>query len=444
MATISQQPNLYNGAYLPNVWVLDGLTTEDRYVLNVLVDGATVATIKQPANPEGVGIFDVQKIVQSYLEPGFVEDTTFASDTPGAVMSYQIEYGTETGTAVNIDGTSTTKFVINSYDNWRVLNQDLTSVLPEPGFITCGNSNITPRYASPLNWLTNYPEDYKVRTNEYKTLSFFSTNVNIGPNWGPNEAPFFVHIEYFNEAGSTLANAVYTLGQTFGSSLRLNCQTMTVNQTNDNRITTIGVGPQNQQDGGITWDANWAYYIVHVHAYNHCMDTTISDCLDFSEILSDGYLGDIIYEATFTIDDSCERFDPVTVSFVNQYGVKDYYDFRKRNTKQVSTTRNNYTKATGSWSSDSFTIDQHGRGKTTFSSASTTSVTLSTDWMEDSVSEWMQELYASPSVQLYINGQWEPCTITTSSYEEKTYARNLLFQHTITVEYSNNQKIQRG
>ena len=444
MATISQQPNLYNGAYVPNVWVLDGLTTEDRYVLNVLLNGTIVSTIKQPANPEGVGIFDVQKIVQSYLKPAFLEETTFAADTPDALVSYQVQYGTETGTTVTIDGTSTTKFVINSYDNWRVVNQDLTDFLPNPGSITCENSNVNARYSSPLSWLTNYPEDYKVRSNEYKTLSFFSTNTNIGPNWGPNEAPFFVHIEYFNEAGTSLSNAVYTLGQSWGSSLRLNCQDMTVNQTNDNRITTIGVGPQNQQDGGITWDPNWASYIVHVHAYNHCMDTTITDCLDFSEILSDGYLGDIIYEATFTVDDTCERFDPVTVSFVNQYGVKDYMDFKKRNTSTTNTNRNNYTKVLGSWSSDSFAIDQHGRGKTTFSSDAMTRVTLSTDWMEDSVSTWLQELYISPSVQLYINGQWEPCTITTSSYSEKTYARNQLFQHELTVEFSNNQKIQRG
>jgi hypothetical protein len=174
------------------------------------------------------------------------------------------------------------------------------------------------------------------------------------------------------------------------------------------------------------------------------MTTSISDCDDIGEIISDGYLGDVIFQADFVVDDTCERFDPVTVSFVNQYGVKDYYDFRKRNTSTTTTERNNYTKALGTWSEDSFSIDQNGRGKTTFSSAATTSVTISTDWMEDSVSEWLQELYMSPSVQLYINGQWEPCTITTTSYQEKTYARDFLFQHTITVEYSNNQKIQRG
>lgn len=443
MATISQQPQGTNAAYVPNVWVLDGLTTEDRYVLNVLVNGSIVATIKQPANPEGVGIFDVSKILQSYLEPGFVELTQFFASTPGAYMSYQIEYGTETGTTVTIDGTSNTKYVINATDDWRTLNMDLSDFIPEPGEIVCPNTNVNARYASPYKFLTNYPAaTYKVRSDEYKTLSFFAKVDVQGTNFGPNEAPFFAHIEYFSGA-TKVSEVVFTIGSGYGSDLRTNCQDMTVNLTNDNSITTMGVGPQNFADGGITPPAHDRYEI-HIHAYNNCVDTTIVDCQDFGEILQDGYLGDIIYEATFEIDDTCQRFDPVTVSFLNQYGVKDYMDFTKRNTSTTNTSRNNYTKVNGSWSSDTFSIDQHGRGKTTFSSDAVTQVTLSTDYMEDSVSKWLQELYTSPSIQLYINGQWEPCTIVSSSYSEKTYARNLLFQHEITVEYSNHKKIQRG
>ena len=441
-ATISQQPQATNGAYVPNVWVLDGLTTEDRYVLNVLINGTIVSTIKQPANPAGVGIFDVSKILQSYLEPGFVELTQFFASTPGSYMSYQIQYGTETGTSVTIDGTSITKFVINATDNWRTLNMDLSDFIPVPVAQLCENSNITARYASPYSFLTNYPGDYTVRSNEYKTLSFFAKVDVGGTNFGPNAAPFFAHVEYYNGLTKVL-EVVFTIGSGYGSDIRTNCQDMTVNLTNDNSITTMGVGPQNFADAGITPPAHDRYEI-HIHAYNNCVNTTIADCQDFSEILADGYLGDIIYEASFTIDDSCEKFEPVTVSFMNQYGVKDYFDFTKRNTSITNTSRNNYTKVNGTWSSSSFSINQHGRGKTVFSSDATTSVTISTDWMEDNISEWLEELYISPSVQLYIDGQWEPCVITQALYEEKTYARNQLFQHVITVEYANNQKIQRG
>lgn len=433
-ATISQQPNLLNGAYVPNVWVLDGLTTEDRYVLKVVVGTTILATIKQPANPEGVGIFDVQKILQSYLEPTFVEETIKATDTDGAHFSYQIQYGTETGTTEDIDGTSVTKYVINAYDNWRTLNMDLSDFIPVPLEIVCENTNVNARYPRQFNFLTNWPEStYKVRSDEYKTLSFLTRADVGGTAFGPNEAPFFVEIQ------SELQTVIYPLTDPNGSSLRTSCTDMTVEFTDDNQVTTIGVGPANLDS---LFLLPMVDYTVKVYSYDNCQQAPISDCDDISEL--NDYLGEVIYQASFEIDDTCERFDPITVSFVNQYGVKDYYDFKKRNTSTTTTSRNNYTSTLGSWSSDTFTIDQQGRGKTTFSSNATTRMFLSTDWVEDNISEWLKELYISPSVMIYINGKWEPCTILTTDYQEKTYARNQLFQHEITVEFANNQKIQRG
>ena len=94
-------------------------------------------------------------------------------------------------------------------------------------------------------------------------------------NWGPNEAPFFVSVTYYNAAGTQLAQGAYAIANANGSTLRANCQDMTVNGTNNNAITTIGTGPKNFTDGGIVWDNNWASYKVEVYSYNHCVNTTI-------------------------------------------------------------------------------------------------------------------------------------------------------------------------
>ena len=229
-ATVSQQPNQTNSAYVPNVWVLDGLTTEDRYVLRVRINGVVVSTIKQPANPAGVGVFDIQKILQSYLSPSFVELTQYASDTPGAYLTYQVDYGTETGNIVTIDGTSAISFVINATDDWRVLNSDLTPFIPVPQPIICENLNVNARYAKPYRFLTNYPVDYVVRPDEYKTLSFFSKVDVGGTDFGPNAAPFLVVFTYF-EGGVQTVQAAFTLANFRGSTLRTDCQDMTVSFT---------------------------------------------------------------------------------------------------------------------------------------------------------------------------------------------------------------------
>ena len=71
-------------------------------------------------------------------------------------------------------------------------------------------------------------------------------------------------------------------------------------------------------------------------------------------------------------------------------------------------------------------------------------MSLQTHWLTDEVASWLQELFISSSVNIYVDGQWEPCVITSQQYEQKTYSRNRMFQYDLNVEFANNQKIQRG
>lgn len=448
MANITQEPNKNNTAYVPNVWTLSNLGAADRFVLKVVINSVEVVTYRQPANPSGVAHFDISKVLQAYMSPEFVELTERAADTERAHLTYRVRYGTETG---NEESTMVEwpydKYVINAYDKWNVLNSDLSDFIPEPGTIICENSLVNARYASEYSFLTNYPnQTYKVRSDEYKTLSFYNriANFDDGTDWGPNAAPFFISIKYYNSIGTQVAQGVYTLAQANGSSVRTNCQDMVCTFDDNNIIATIAVGPQNQQDDGITWDPNWASYKVEVYSYNRCIDTTILDCDDISEILADGYLGDVIYSADFEVADDCTPFDPITLSFMNQYGCKDYFTMDRRNTKTVRTTRNNYYRDNGTYDASTFTLNQYGRGQTTFSSEAVTTMSLQSNWMDDATSKWLQELYTSSSVMAFVEGAWEPCVLNMDTYREKTYARDRMFQHEITIEFANTKNMQRG
>ena len=445
MATITQYPNAFNSAYVPNVFTLSGLlATEDRYVLQVRSEGNTIlSTFKQPPNAAGVAHFDIQRVLQSYLKPSFVENTPKVAPTPGALFRYRVWYGTETGTTQDITSQGIVYNVINAYDNWRVLNSDLTDYVPAPTSLDCETSqNTTVSYNRRFDFLTNYPGTIPVATTDIRTLSFFNmTTLGQGQQLGPNDAPFWVRITTTN-GGAAADDVIYSISAANGLPIRNNCNDKVVNFTDAERIGTVGVGPVNI-DPLLTqpYDA----YQVRIYAYNHCNEDTIADCGDYGEILQDGYVGDLICSKQFEVTEgSCERFDPVILSFVNQYGVKDYFTFDKRNTRQTTTNRNDYTSIGSTWNAATFAINQQGRGKTTFNSVAGTTMTLQSDWMSDEVSKWLQELYQSPSVMIYIDGQWEPCNLTTQTYSQKTYARDFLFQHEVGVEFSNNQKIQRG
>lgn len=445
MASITQYPSIYNSAYVPNVFVLDGIGAADRYVLQVRTAGGSVlANFKQPANASGVGIFDVQRILQSYLTASyFVEETERATTTPGALFRYQIFYGTETGTIQTIQGQGIIYNVINAYDNWRVLNTDYAPYVPVPTAIECDLSqNENAVYATTYEYLTNYPGPIPVASTDYHTLSFINQIGVSGLQLPYNEAPFWVRITTTNN-GSPADDIIYALSTANGMPIRTDCNDASVIFTSDaERIATIGTGPQNISPLLVSpYDA----YQVRVYSRNACEEGPIVDCGDYAEILGDGYVGDLIFEKAFTVTDAiCERFEPIQLSFINKWGVKDYFTFEKRNTRQTLVERNNYTSTLGTWNAPLFTIDQMGRGQKTFSSTAKTTMTLSSDWMSDDVSLWLQELYQSSSVNIYVDGQWEPCQLISNAYIQKTYARDFLFQHEVIVEFANNQKIQRA
>ena len=444
MASLTQYPLVFNSAYVPNVFVVDGIGAADRYVLQVRTEGNVVlSTFKQPANAAGVGIFDVQRVLQSYLNSEtFVEETPKVTSTPGALFRYRVFYGTETGTVQTLNNQGIVYNVIDAYDNWRVINSDLSGFIPAPTATSCDlNPNITATYAETYDFLTNYPGTIPMALPDWRTLSFFNMIDAPANNWQWNEAPFWVRITT-TLAGASRNDVVYAISDVNGLDIRLDCLDNTVTYPSSaERIGTVGIGPINIAPLlTLTYDE----YQIRIYGYDGCNDTPILDCDDYADII-DNYLGDLIYQQSFTVTaDTCQRFEPIQLSFVNQYGVKDYFTFDKRNTRQTVTERNTFTETLGTWNAATFEINQHGRGIRTFSSNAKTSMTLSSDWMSDNVSEWLQELYQSPSVNIYVDGQWEPCNLLSNTYIQKTYARNFLFQHEVQVEFANNQKIQRG
>ena len=439
-ATLTQEPSEWNLAYLPNVYVVS--TATGLAEIQVEVEGTIVATLKQSENPAGRSMFDVSKILQSYLSINNNEEITKVQPSNGEVLTYRIKYGeVQSNGTVIYTGFAATKYVLNGYDNWRQLNWDETPFRSGVTEFACESPGYT-GLVDQKRFLTNFPTEYSIRDNEYHTLSFFNWLENF-TNAFANTQPYFVDLKFYNATGSLISQHAYSISDVTGLGPRTDCNDRgPYSYVSNEMIGHVGVGPQNIKDAGIIWYPQTASYVVSLYSLNECFSTSISDCDDIGELV-DNY-GQVMYQATFNIDDSCSPFEPIRLSFLNQYGVKDYFTFDRRNTYSVQTDRTNFQQVLGSWSSSSFSIDPLGRGQRTFSSAIKETMQLSTNWMTDQVSEWLQELYTSPSVMIYKDGRWEPCVIRTTQYEEKTNSRNRMFQHIIEVEYSNPKKVQRG
>ena len=70
-------------------------------------------------------------------------------------------------------------------------------------------------------------------------------------------------------------------------------------------------------------------------------------------------------------------------------------------------------------------------------------------YMKDQEAELLKHLYQSAEVKArfstgrYAN-QWVPVTITNTSYTEKTYRKDRLFQYTVNFKLASNIKSMRG
>ena len=487
MITLNQEPTQYNVVVSPNVYTLGGITANiDAYVLQVegynetLDQFVTLATIQQPANPAGVGQFDVSKILQSQMEIGWVEDIgqqVSAVPTPGVSLTYKVSYGSVTNNLISFDGVSANKMVINGYDNWRYKDWPTQSTfIPSPATQTCefvAGFGFDAIPSDTKKFLSNYPGTIPVRSDVNHTLSFFNRlgNYQDGTSWGNMEQPFALRIKYYDVDNNLITTYIKSINAANGLGPRVAFDSnQPLSYLDSQLIGTIPAGPKNLKAAQLwppTVSAIWNqvtqtwgnenqlwntaqqmamidHYTIEVCAVDMCYwNANGAPQFDsYSGLLP--YLGYVMYSQEFKVADACTGYDPITVSFLNQYGVKDYYTFDRRNTLNQSVKRNDYDQVLGSWSASTFNIDPHGRGRRTFSTEIQTKMTMASYWMEDDESKWLEELFTSPHIQVNYDGVWHPAVITSRGYTQKTNSRDGLFQHTLEVEFANTKKVQRG
>jgi hypothetical protein len=152
-----------------------------------------------------------------------------------------------------------------------------------------------------------------------------------------------------------------------------------------------------------------------------------------------------IYRVDKVVDE-CNDFAPVQVSWLNSLGFRDYFYFSKRTDESINITRNNYEQVEGTWGSNVFQVPKYSRGNTTFSQDLTIKRTINTRYLSDSEAQYLKNLFISPDVRVRYDGNndWIPVTLTNTSWTERTYRKDKLFQYTLTYDEAHKINSQRG
>jgi hypothetical protein len=145
---------------------------------------------------------------------------------------------------------------------------------------------------------------------------------------------------------------------------------------------------------------------------------------------------------------SCGRYDPIRLAYLNKYGAFDFFNFDLVNKTTFSIEKKGYQKDYNGSIYEANGVVVKNVNPVYFTKE-TQSWKVISDYLNDAQSELIRELYSSPLVYMnlvndnYIRPSWIPVKPNPTSYEVKKTATDKLFNLEIDLEFGleNNRQV---
>ena len=408
-----------------------------------------VGTFKTTPNNAGVGMFDFRPIIESFVnadnlarQGSAYKTVVNTSDTnvpmhlvdkfSGNVNSmrylfirFKIEYIDAAGDLVTTD--------IKDSDIYQLLNGYLkyTDVLDLVGNDFGYNLSSFNLNGSSKSFLTNAPTTQYANLEDYGTVSLWMFNAETPSNL---DGTVLIEIKYYGSDGVFISyEEVYHTAVNGGYD--------SYNGYIGMNLLFFGCFPANLQGSSTMFQ-------------NLVSAGTIQGGHYELVVMNDG--GQLM-SSKYTINLNCptlKGYEPIRLTWLNQWGTWDYYTFTMKSSKMISTKGSTYQQLAGSWNESAYRIDSFKGGKKSFRVNATEKITMNTDFVNESESEWFEELINSPEVYILkgyedvvetssaLNQYVTPVRLTTSNYTKKTVANDKLMQYTFEVEKSKTLRTQ--
>lgn len=369
------------------VKVNDEVTYPDyRYVLDLYVDDVFAARIKARPDPEfRMGIFNVATILRSYVEYVFKANYANYTETLTAKVSYKVKLGEEYG-----DTTYTNLTVDSSaryaFKSYAVRPFDDSSVVVNNEL----QSNIP---KATVGKIYTYPSTKWLFTNVYNdtyTAGGFPHNIIL-----------------YNASGGIQG----VVNKTTSPTPATDGQFL---QMNDSLAAFLARGEINQTafNNTVKYRIAWATCDIDVY------------------LLCEG------------------KYNPVTLAWLNPYGVYDCYDFGLVSKKQVELKRRDFAQlnyrinvsGVMSYSNEGVFYGSR-RG---YATDVKTTLKLTSHLLSAEEYTWLADLFISPDVLMYdeVREKFHPVVISETNYEFRNYSNSKLLPLEFNVQFSDNYNAQ--
>lgn len=199
---------------------------------------------------------------------------------------------------------------------------------------------------------------------------------------------------------------------------------------NTHPVGRIGVGTRNLQVSGSE--------LNYTSAQTPCID---ADVEYYSVTLYDSKSNPLTETLYFDIECECTWETPYRLCFLNSLGGYDFYNFNWNSKKTSSYEKSYFKRKAWTWDGTAISYGSHNRGKVQYSTIGTDKLQLTSGWITEEESTWLEELISSPDVYLVDNntGVLTAVTVTDTQYDYKTLEYDQLFNLTVNLEFAHNR-----
>ena len=432
--------------------------------INLSTNTFVIGTFKTTPNNAGVGIFDLRPVLETFVKPDHL-GSTFGNGSrykltdvthplhlidkfslaPNSIKNFAIQFKVEfsdtaTGSVIAPGDTGNTNNASNSIQ-YRMFNGVLQyddaltlGKIDASGSLVAGNNygyNLESFYLddilTPGKFLSNAPTTQYARLTDYGTLPFFNFLPN--PSSSGSDRVTQIRFKYYSSSG-ILNQEVLDNNWTNGSNTIVGSQV-------HNRLVFCGAFPANLRG----WSTMFRGLVT-------------ADVLSYYTVVAEDAAGEVSELYTINIICPNERgYEGIRLTWLNQWGVWDYYTFNKKSVRSISTNRTSYTQLGGTWNESTFKINGYKGGNKNFRVNSSEKIKLNTGFVTEAEGLWFEELINSTEVYIVkefstdvagtiTNKYIDPVVVTTSSYVKKTIANNKVMQYSIEIEKSKMQRTQ--
>ena len=418
-----------------------------------LASSIKVGAFKTTPNNTGAGMYDFRPIVESFVNADNLAPSTSEfknasySNLPVHIIDkyslnentvrylkirFKVEGAATEGGAVSvIDTEDSAQYTL--FNGYLKRTDILDLVTNDFGYDT-SRFYLNPRIVGGEilgNWLTNAPTTQYANLSDYGTLSMYSADLGVV---GVPTDLYRITITYYNSSGTQI-------GFEYIDNLDAEGGFTTYGTTTNKQVMYLGCFPANLQN----WSSTFGGLLTPINQMEGGRYTIRANNSSGNALL------DIV-----TININCptlKGYEPIRLAWLNQWGAWDYYTFTMKSAKTTSTKGSTYQQIEGTWNESTYQVNGFKGGKKAFRVNATEKISMNTDFVSESESEWFEDLINSPEVYILdgyqsqaanpaLNQYATPVRLTTSSYTKKTVANDKLMQYTFEVEKSKTLRTQ--